>query len=389
MAAFFKIFMKQFTKGAPARYVFSSIVVFAIIVYLGTFIQTEGKISKQILYTTICFCTAASFFQIAKTVAVQNLIRRVTALPFNNYDFNVGLLCALLLHVLLKRASYFFALMVGLTRSDVLTLFVAFVVAVCASVISYNLLYFFANKKVKHLAAIPFLMVAILMANDGMICLVILLFGVATATLPLIGEDANGLCVDPQMRKRNFSSKRNSIITSYPFMVPIKYTTAHFFANRTNIVNVVVLFAFLQFFALSSSSMGFNMAAPIAMAMLSMNTPLLTTVSANKGMTKRLATLPSCSAFFSSFGAGLFLFNLLYYSAFILLFSYLSDSFSPLFVMICLSFPIQIAFFASILERQFPLVTWSVEDELWRHPRKYVIPCILLIETMITIPLFF
>jgi len=53
-------------------------------------------------------------------------------------------------------------------------------------------------------------------------------------------------------------------------------------------------------------------------------------------------------------------------------------SFSPLMPLFAALFSIVSAGLAVALEIKFPLLNWKVESDLWHHPRKYVVPGIMV-----------
>ena len=42
-------------------------------------------------------------------------------------------------------------------------------------------------------------------------------------------------------------------------------------------------------------------------------------------------------------------------------------------------FALQSAVFSVLLERHFPVRGWQVESDLWHHPRKYLVPAVMML----------
>ena len=42
-------------------------------------------------------------------------------------------------------------------------------------------------------------------------------------------------------------------------------------------------------------------------------------------------------------------------------------------------FALQSAVFSVLLERHFPVRGWQVESDLWHHPRKYLVPAVMMV----------
>ena len=60
----------------------------------------------------------------------------------------------------------------------------------------------------------------------------------------------------------------------------------------------------------------------------------------------------------------------------------ISSDFTPAMVAIAIVFALISGVLTIIIEMRFPLLDWKVQSDLWHHPRKYVVPGILILLSL-------
>ena len=130
--------------------------------------------------------------------------------------------------------------------------------------------------------------------------------------------------------------------------------------------------------------MGFKAGCAIGMMMISMNTPLATIVSSNRDLKKTLDTLPNkTKRFFVPYGSVLFGYYIVTYAIFITAFSLATGDLNIKTILAGIFFAAESAVIISLLEDKLTITKWNTEADLIRHPRKYILPLIVLTEGLL------
>lgn len=117
---------------------------------------------------------------------------------------------------------------------------------------------------------------------------------------------------------------------------------------------------------------------PVGLGILCLNTPLCTLLSGDPDLEQALRTLPGQAARFGR-GYCLFLFGVNTLVAGLYLAGWLLAGGQPGAAALVPVFALQSAILSVGLEWLRPLRGWKTESELWHHPRKYLVPLVMLL----------
>lgn len=158
------------------------------------------------------------------------------------------------------------------------------------------------------------------------------------------------------------------------------YLLRYLMNNRKYLADTAVLWAFGSVF---SVVMGRNAPAdflPIGFALMCLNTPLGILLSSDRALYRQVRLLPGQTAGvlfpYALFLAGI---NMVACGVYLTAWKIAVGSFSPIMLLFAVLFSIISAGLTVALEIKFPLLDWKVESDLWHHPRKYVVPGIMVI----------
>ncbi len=167
------------------------------------------------------------------------------------------------------------------------------------------------------------------------------------------------------------SSRRHSV-WKYLF----RYMTAHknYLVNSAAMWVVGIVFPFLL------RESGADAFLPMGFAVLSINTPLCVLVSADSSLREAIHFLPSgtrmfCLPYFSFIAVN----NVLAYTFYLVSFGLQAGGFEPKNIVLAVIFALLSACGSVIMEMKFPLTNYKTESDLWHHPRKYIVPAVLLL----------
>lgn len=119
---------------------------------------------------------------------------------------------------------------------------------------------------------------------------------------------------------------------------------------------------------------------PIGFAILTLNTPAGILLSCDPSLEQAVRVLPGQKKTFCiPYCLFIFLCNITADVIFLARWKLLTGD-VPLWMSItALFFSLQSAVFSLLLEWFFPLRNWKTESDLWHHPRKYIVPAVMLL----------
>ena len=160
------------------------------------------------------------------------------------------------------------------------------------------------------------------------------------------------------------------------FMYLLRYLTS----NANYLVNTVALCAFACVLPFILGQLdGFN-DMPIGFAILSLNTPICTLISADPDTEQGLRTLPGqVASFCTRYCLFIFCVNSLISGVYLIVWQLRNGGVGYIELLTAVLFALQSAIFSVTLEWAHPLRGWKVETDLWHHPRKYLVPAVMML----------
>ena len=119
---------------------------------------------------------------------------------------------------------------------------------------------------------------------------------------------------------------------------------------------------------------------PVGFAILSLNTPICILLSCDPDLEQAVRFLPGQKQRFCiPYCLFIFLCNMAADVIFLLSWQIQNGGITVLMIAGAVFFALQSAVLSVLLEWFYPIRGWKIESDLWRHPRKYVVPVVLLL----------
>lgn len=119
---------------------------------------------------------------------------------------------------------------------------------------------------------------------------------------------------------------------------------------------------------------------PIGFAILSLNTPICILLSCNPDLEQAIRFLPGQKkAFCMPYCLFIFVCNMAANVIFLCSWQMKNNNVTALMMATAVFFALQSAILSVVLEWFYPIRDWKIESDLWHHPRKYVVPAIMLL----------
>lgn len=119
---------------------------------------------------------------------------------------------------------------------------------------------------------------------------------------------------------------------------------------------------------------------PLGFAILCMNTPLCVLLSRDPGLEQAVRMLPGqAGRFCIRYGLFLFLVHMGVSGVYLASWELGRGGVGGEEILAALLIAMQSAVLSVLLEWRFPIRGWKIESDLWHHPRKYIVPLLMML----------
>ena len=159
-----------------------------------------------------------------------------------------------------------------------------------------------------------------------------------------------------------------------------RYFFRYLSCHRNYLVNTAVMWCVAIVMPYFLREMAGLVVVPVGFAILSLNTPICILLSCDRDLEQAVRFLPGQKRRFC-IPYCLFIFSCNMAADVIFLCSWQIQNGGVTVLMIAgaVFFALQSAVFSVLLEWFYPIRDWKIESDLWHHPRKYVVPAVMLL----------
>lgn len=119
---------------------------------------------------------------------------------------------------------------------------------------------------------------------------------------------------------------------------------------------------------------------PLGFAILCLNTPICILLSCDPGLEQAVRVLPGqAGRFCVRYCLFIFLINMTVSSVYLISWQMQCGGVGSKEIIAALLIALQSAILSVLLEWLYPIRNWKIENDLWHHPRKYIVPIIMLL----------
>ena len=184
--------------------------------------------------------------------------------------------------------------------------------------------------------------------------------------------DAYAFYVQPRSRRRTVKVHRRYSVWRYLF----RYLMAH----KNYLVNTAAMWGVACVLPVLLGQMEARFVLPIGFVILSLNTPICILLSCDPALEQAVRFLPGQGgAFYVPYCLFIFGCNLAADLIFLCSWQAQIGGIVPLHVLTAAAFALLSAAGSVLLEWYSPIRGWKIESDLWHHPRKYVVPAVMLL----------
>ncbi|MFZ2259069.1 MAG: hypothetical protein WAV55_13250 [Clostridiaceae bacterium] len=315
--------MKKFM-GAKYERVIKTLVIWAILLFVLHSSEIRIEIAPIVVWLSTIVLTVGGFIQVLSSDDTIDSLRGQLMLPENPAKFHTAFLLSVALYTLFTKAGLL-------------------------------LVVYFAVSKFQLSAVIGFV-----------VCFIVS----GIVTYPLAFRTEKSMAVYHYIKH-----------TRHSF---ISYLLRYLMNNKKYLANTVALWAFGSIFSVIMGKNTPDSFLPIGFALMCFNTPLGILLSSDRSLYRQVKLLPGQTAgVLLPYALFLTVINMIACGVYLTAWKVVLGSFSPIMLLFAVLFSIVSAGFTVALEIKFPLLDWKVESDLWHHPRKYIVPVIMLLIALV------
>lgn len=174
--------------------------------------------------------------------------------------------------------------------------------------------------------------------------------------------------------KKSYRVKQHKRFSVWRYL--FRYLNCH----KNYLINTAVMWCIALILPHFWGKMESLFVAPIGFAILSLNTPICILLSCDPDLEQAIRFLPGQKkAFCMPYCLFIFFCNMAANVIFLCSWQMKNNNVTALMILTAVFFALQSAILSVLLEWFYPIRNWKIESDLWHHPRKYVVPAIMLL----------
>ncbi len=345
----------------------------AVILFFAVYAaELRVEIAPCILYLTSTFFTAGIVWQMLSGARHKEAMQGLFMLPFENHSFVYSYVAVLGAHTLITKTLPIWALFFAASKWSGFEITVALLCGCMACAVT-SVAYLMCKKKNVLLPLFwgAGILAVILLVRGLKAVLAVALVSIAAAALYLYFADAYDFYSAVPAKK----SVRHTGRTGNVFI----YLSRYLMANKNYLINTAGLCGVACFLPLLFGEFqGWNLFL-LGLAILCLNTPICTLLSCDPDLEQAVRVLPGqWGRFCRRYCLFLFAVNGIVASIYLCSWQLINGGIGLADLGVVDLFALQSAILSVILEWKCPLHSWKTESDLWHHPRKYLVPLVMM-----------
>ncbi len=352
-----------------------------IVVFWGLYIAGyRVRVASSVGYFMVSAFTAGVMWQAlsSKDNAVE--LRHMLMLPYQRMEFVFSYVAVLLAYAVVTKAGLLLAALFAVSDwNPVWNPIKAIGMVVCMVHAALMAAAVFSLRKYWYAGIVwaAFLAGAIFLLGDRLFLLVLLLiFSGMSAVLVLCRADAYVF----YEREGKRGSRKNYALRQRKKVSIWRYFFRYFVCHKNYMFNTVVMWCIALVLPYFLKELAGLSVMPMGFALLSLNTPICILLSCDRALEQAVRFLPGQkNAFCIPYCLFIFLCNMAADVIFCCSWQIQNGGVTAFAIAGAVFFALQSAVWSVLLEWHFPIRGWKIESDLWHHPRKYAVPCGMLL----------
>lgn len=380
MKTIFKAFSKNLF-GAKYERLTQTIFIYPIL-FWGLYIADfKVRISPFILYLMVTSFTAGVMWQTLSSEDNAANMQNMIMLPFEGREFIFSYIGAMGIYTFLTKTMALLVILLAVSVWNRIEILSSILCAVNAILMAAAI---FSVRRYWYVGTL-WLTVIFVSIFFGWEKLWFIPMLSANSTLAfLLLQSTNGYTFYFQ------KSKDSSTVRGRKHLFVWTYFFRYLKGHKNYLMNIAIMWCIACILPLFFQQMDSLFVIPIGFAILSLNTPVCILLSCDHALEQAVRFLPGQKKTFCiPYCLFIFLCNITADMFFLFSWQIQIGGVTVLMVIAAIFFAMQSAVFSVLLEWFYPIRRWKIESDLWHHPRKYIVPAIMLLLAGIvgTLPL--
>lgn len=366
-----RIFLKDMITKKKVKNYFIFIFLFFIIAYesFGEFIRDTFGMSNISYITMAVMITSTAY--LIHTYSLYEKVKNYISLPISNSRLLLGFVFSLILVSLLERISFLLIIVLISNNNLLINIPLVIIVSILSILINVWILILINKKrKLEWVLVVAVLLSYILISYFNFsifINIAVMLLCYVISLIGILKEDSLYIAIN---------GNKSALVTRF------KYGGNYFFKVLMNekiyIINTLMLLVLIVF--LSAIQMDNFIVSSMVWAIGAVNTPVLTMLSSDPHLRRQAKMLSTKQQGIWSMYKRFVSIYFLLINGFILMLNIVLKN-NDILINTCIFVVLSVIepIIAFVLEDKFSLTNWQTKQELWKHPRKYVLPLIVFL----------
>ena len=340
--------------------------------------EIKIEIAPFILFLTATAFSAGIMWQALHSSGNADCMVGLFMLPFENRKMTIAIVLAYTGYTLITKTLLVLTLFFAVHEWSAVQIAVSLLCACNGCFVAAA--WYTMTKKRKRLPVVFLWCVAVLLSiffvQDIVSFALIVLASLCFSVLRLLTEDAYGFY-------RPVSAKqliRHTKGTGSIFLYLLRYLIT----NKNYLLNTAGLCLIGAFLPLMLGQFARLYIMPLGFAILCLNTPICILLSCDPDLEQAVRVLPGQAYHFCSrYCVFIFLVNMVVSSVYLVSWQVQNGGVCGMEIIAALLIAMQSAALSVLLEWCYPIRNWKIESDLWHHPRKYIVPLIMLLTAVL------
>lgn len=353
--------------GRLTRTVFICLIVFWGL-YTGGF---RIPVAPFILYLTVSTFTAGVMWQALSSEDNAVNMLNMIMLPFERQKFVFSYVAAMGIYTFLTKTAVLLAVLLAVSVWNLTEILCGVLCAVNAILVTAAM---FSLRRYWYTGTFwtAAVLAAIFLGWDKPWFIPVISASSILAFLFLQNADAYSFYIQKNKSRGAVRGHKHHSVWIYFF----RYLGSH----KNYLVNTVIMWCAACVLPLAFKQMESLFVIPVGFAVLSMNTPVSILLSCDPALEQAVRFLPGQKKTFGiPYCLFIFLCNLAADVIFLCSFQIQTGGVTDWMIVTAVFFALQSAVFSVLLEWFYPIRGWKIESDLWHHPRKYIVPAVMLL----------
>ena len=343
-----------------------------VIVFWGLYIAGfQVQIAPSVRILMISAFTAGVMWQALSSRDNITELRHMLMLPHRRREFVFSYVAALGAYAVLTKTGLLFAVVLAVSvwkPIEMVGMLLCMIHAVLMAATVYSLRKYWYAGGIWTAAIVA----VILFWGNRMWFILLLLVNVLFAVLVLWRADGYSFYQWESKKKRALRQRKTASLWRYFF----RYLSCH----KNYLFNTAVMWCVALVLPYFLREMAGMSVVPVGFAILSLNTPICILLSCDRDLEQAVRFLPGQKRRFCiPYCLFIFLCNMAADVIFLLSWQIQNGGVTVFMIAGAVFFALQSAVLSVLLEWFYPIRDWKIESDLWHHPRKYVVPVVMLL----------